>query len=366
MTLREKIGQLFMIGFPGTSVSKDLSALMTEYKPGGVILFSRNLQSIDQIVRLTNQLQKLAPKQPLLIAVDQEGGRVARLPKAFTTFPPCAVLGTCDSSELAYATAAATAAELRAVGINMNLAPVLDIHSNPDNPIIGDRAFSSSATQVSALGLATVAGLQDNKVIACGKHFPGHGETSVDSHKELPTVGLSAERIREVELRPFRHAVENELASMMTAHVLYPSLDDQRPATLSPYILTELLRHELQFQGLVITDDLEMRAIVDHHGIGEAAVLAFLAGADMLLICKSRDRVVAAMETFYRAAKHGEISEARLDASLRRIAQVRQRFLLPYAPADAPGAKKLVGCKAHKTLLESILQTSQRRQKARV
>lgn len=366
MTLREKVGQLFMIGFTGISVSKSIARLMATYQPGGVILFSRNLNTVDQIIRLTNNLQKLNPQQRLFVSIDQEGGRVSRLPRGFTIFPPCAVLGQCDSSEMTYAAASATAEELRAVGINMNMAPVLDIHTNPENPIIGDRAFSASATQVSAHGLATTAGLQDNKVMACGKHFPGHGDTSTDSHVELPTVTLSAERLREVELRPFRHAIENELASIMTAHILYPTLDDARPATLSSYILTGLLRKELNFQGLIVTDDLEMRAIVDHYGIGEAAVLAFRAGADILLICKDQDRVVTAMETVYEAVRRGEISEARLEASLGRIARAKSRFLHPYTPADSRSAKAIVGSKAHKTLLDSIVQTSERRRKALV
>ena len=363
MTLREKVGQLFMIGFSGTTVSKDLTHVMGEYRPGGVILFSRNLKSVDQIVKLTNALQKLAPSERLFIAIDQEGGRVSRLPEGFTIFPPCAVLGQCDSSELVYAASSATAVELRAVGINMNMAPVLDVNTNPDNPIIGDRAFSASANQVSALGLATVAGLQDNKVMACGKHFPGHGDTSVDSHLELPKVSLSPDRIREVEIRPFRHAMENELASIMTAHVVYSALDDASPATLSSYILTAMLRKELDFQGLIVTDDLEMRAIVDHYGIGEAAVLAFRAGADMLLLCKEQEHIVAAMETVYEAVKKGEISEARLDTSLKRIAQAKQRFLHPYTPVDTKAAKSVVGSQAHKTIIENILKTSERRKK---
>ncbi len=363
LTLREKVGQLFMVGFSGTTVSKDLAGFMGEYKPGGVILFSRNLRSPDQIVRLTNHLQKLAGPQPLFISIDQEGGRVSRLPPAFTIFPPCAVLGRCDSSELTYAAASATATELRAVGINMNMAPVLDVDTNPENPIIGDRAFSNSATLVSAQGLATMAGLQDNKVIACGKHFPGHGDTSVDSHKALPTVTLSADRLREIEIRPFRHAIENGLASIMTAHVLYTSLDDRRPATLSPYIVGDLLRGELEFQGLIITDDLEMQAIVGQYSIEEAAVEAFKAGADILLLCKDRGKITAAMEGLCKAVKEGQISEARLEASLRRIALIKQRFLLPSLPVEARTAKEVVGNKTHKSLLASILETSQRRPK---
>ena len=363
MTAREKIGQLFMVGFAGTSVTKELSSWISTYRPGGVILFSRNLHSLDQIVRLTNKLQGLVSSHPLFIAVDQEGGSVSRLPRGFTVFPPCAVLGRCDSSELAYAAASATAAELRAVGINMNLAPVLDINTNRRNPIIGDRAFSSSATQVSALGLATLAGLQDNKVIACGKHFPGHGDTEADSHEELPTVTLAADRLREVELRPFRHAIENGLASIMTAHVRYTALDDGRPATLSSYILTEILRNELGFEGLVLTDDLEMHAIVGHHEIGDAAVLAFRAGADVLLVCADRGRAAAAIDAVHQAVKEGHISEARIEASVQRIIQAKRRFLEPYTPVALRGAKEVVGRKAHKTLLQSILESSEQHQR---
>src|SRR5579884_4214903 len=310
LTLREQVGQLFMVGFSGTAVSKDVASLVTEYRPGGVILFSRNLEALDQIVQLTNDLQRLSPRSPLLVAIDQEGGRVSRLPAGFTIFPPCAVLGACRSYDLTYAAAATTAAELRAVGINMNMAPVLDVNSNPTNPVIGDRAFGSDPTTVCEMGQATVAGLQDNKVVACGKHFPGHGDTVADSHLELPVVSTPLERLIENEVRPFRHAIENGLTTIMTAHVSYPQLDAQFPATLSYIVLSDLLRTQLRFKGVIITDDLEMRAIIDHYGIEEAAILALQAGADILLICKDRDREVAAMEAVYRAVKDGKIAES--------------------------------------------------------
>lgn len=358
MTLRDTIGQLFMLGFSGTTVSGELKTLLTDYRPGGVILFARNLKTPAQIAGLTNDLQHLTPDAPLLISVDQEGGRVSRLPSGFTIFPACSRLGQCGSSELAYAVAGATAAELRAVGINMNMAPVLDINTNPQNPIIGDRAFSADPVQVCSLGLATLAGLQDHRVIACGKHFPGHGDTSADSHKELPVVDASAERLFDLELRPFRHAIENGLATIMTAHVLYRSLDDRLPATLSPAILSGLLRDELRFQGVTVTDDLEMRAIVDHYGIGDAAVLALQAGADLLLICQDQNRQVAAMEAVHLAVKDGTIPQTRIDASLRRITDLKRRFLLPYAPADPTAVRQIVGQRDHKALLDKLLQTS--------
>ena len=254
MTSRQKIGQLFMVGFLGTSVTPDLASFIKEYKPGGVILFSRNLESVEQMVELTNDLQACSPHSPLLISIDQEGGRVSRLPKGFTIFPPCDLLGRCNSTELAYAAAATIAKELRAVGVNMNMAPVLDVNSNPDNPVIGDRAFGTTPDVVCELGLATAAGLQDNKVVACGKHFPGHGDTNADSHKELPVVEASRERLEAVELLPFRRLVEKGIASMMTAHVLYRALDHELPATLSPTIINDFLRRKLRYDGVVLTE----------------------------------------------------------------------------------------------------------------
>lgn len=365
MTLREKIGQLFMLGFAGTSLTKDFGRFFTDSRPGGVILFARNLEAPAQIAKLTNDLQDLSPRIPLLISIDQEGGRVSRLPAGFTVFPPCGVLGRCHSFELAYAAASATAAELRAVGINMNLAPVLDLDTNPDNPIIGDRAFGADPELVSTLGLATIAGLQDHRVIACGKHFPGHGDTAADSHKELPVVRASQDRLRARELRPFRSAIEDGLATIMTAHVLYPALDEHRPATLSPTILTTLLREELGFQGPILTDDLEMRAILDHLDIREAALRALEAGSDILLICQDQERQAAAMEAVLESVQQGRISEERLQRSLRRIMDLKAGFLHAPERADPARASQVVGNRAHVALLDRIRQTTPPLQKAK-
>lgn len=363
MTSREKIGQLFMVGFMGTSVTPELSSFIKDCKPGGVILFSRNLESVEQIVELTNDLQRCSPKSPLLISIDQEGGRVSRLPKGFTIFPPCELLGRCNSSELAYAAAATIAKELRAVGINMNMAPVLDVNSNPDNPVIGDRAFGSTPDVVGELGLVTAAGLQDNKVVACGKHFPGHGDTNADSHKELPIVEASRERLEAVEFPPFRRAASAGIGTMMTAHVLYKALDDRLPATLSPAIITNLLREELKYDGVVLTDDLEMQAIVDHYGPGDAAVRALEAGCDVLLICKDRDREIAAFEAVEKAVASGAMSGERLERSVARIQRLKQRFLLPYRPAVLSDAKLVAGCRSHQALLQSMQRAKARLEK---
>jgi len=349
-----------MVGFTGTSVTPDLASFLKEYKPGGVILFSRNLEAVDQIVQLTNDLQRCSPHSPLLIAVDQEGGRVSRLPKGFTIFPPCDVLGRCNSTELAYAAAATIAKELRAVGINMNMAPVLDVNSNPDNPVIGDRAFGSTPDLVSELGWATAAGLQDHQVVACGKHFPGHGDTNADSHKELPVVEVPRERLDLIELPPFRDAVAQGVATVMTAHVLYPALDEKLPATLSSTIITDLLRHNMRYDGMVLTDDLEMHAIIDHYGIEDAAVRAIVAGCDVLLICKDRDREVAAFTAIEQAVASGIISIERLNLSVARIVRVKERFVAPYKPALISDARLIVGCRTHQALLHSIQQAQGR------
>lgn len=357
---REKIGQLFMVGFEGTAVTPDLADFIKEYKPGGVILFARNLESIEQIVDLTNDLQRCSPHSPLLISIDQEGGRVSRLPKPFTIFPPGDVLGRCNSSELAYAAAATIAKELRAVGINMNMAPVLDVNSNPANPVIGDRAFGTTPGPVCELGLATAGGLQDNRVVACGKHFPGHGDTATDSHKELPVVEAPREQLEQIEFPSFRRATTHGVATMMTAHVLYKALDDQQPATLSPAIITRLLREEMRYDGVVLTDDLEMRAIIDHYGIEEATVRALLAGCDMPLICKDRNREIAAITALDKAVADGTVTSQRLDVSLARVARLKQQFLVPYKPAVLSDAKLIVGCRSHQLLLRTIHQARER------
>ena len=359
MTLREKIGQLFMLGFHGTEPSTELRDLFKSYHPGGVILFSRNLENPEQAAHLTNALQKLAPKMPLYVSIDQEGGRVARLPKGFTVFPGQGALGQAGTTALAYAFAEVTASELRTIGVNMDLAPVLDVNTNPRNPIIGDRAFGHDPEQVETLGLAVIAGLQDNGVMACGKHFPGHGDTAADSHKELPTVAHGIDRLREIELRPFAHCFANGLAAVMTAHVRYPAWDQDHPATLSPTILTDLLRAQLHFKGLILTDDLEMHAILDHYGIEDAAVRALRAGADLLLICKDPGRQVAAMEAVHRAVKTGEIPEPQLEQAVLRVLEAKDRYLLPYAPADPKSAAERVGTKQHREVAHAIREAAE-------
>ena len=354
MNLTDQIGQLCMIGFEETEVTPDLRAWLQKYRPGGVILFSRNLVNAEQIATLTNDLQEIAGDIPLLMAIDQEGGRVSRLPSDFTIFPPAATVAQSGSTDLAYQAATVTAKELRSVGINMNMAPVLDIHTNPENPIIGNRAFGTEPKQVCKMGAATITGLQDHGVLACGKHFPGHGDTSTDSHLELPSVHASRERLEEIELEPFRYAIEHGLQAMMTAHVHYPALDPAYPATLSPTILSGLLRQDLGFSGVILSDDLEMRAILDHAHVGDAAIRSLQAGADMLLICKSRMLATDTYQALDRALASGELNPTQIEASLARIHGVKQQFVYPYHPIDLSTLSNIIGIPAHREVLASI------------
>lgn len=354
MTLTQRIGQLCMIGFEGPEVTPDLRAWIREFRPGGVILFSRNLVDAEQIAHLTNELQDITGETSLLIAIDQEGGRVSRLPSGFTIFPPARRVASSGSTELAYQAAAVTAKELRAVGINMNMAPVLDVHTNPANPIIGDRAFGTDPEQVGLMGVATIAGLHDHLVLACGKHFPGHGDTTKDSHLELPVVSASRDRLDAMELKPFRYAIHHGLQAMMTAHVHYPSLDPVNPATLSHTILSKLLRQEMGFHGLIFSDDLEMRAILDHSSVGDAAVRSMQAGVDILLICKTRDLETQAIEAVRQAVDSGEIPVKALEARQARLQAVKQQFVYPFKPVDPSRITQLVGITDHQHLLAQI------------
>jgi beta-N-acetylhexosaminidase len=289
---------------------------------GAVILFRRNAGTPAEIAALTAQLHAL-PSQPL-VAIDHEGGRVMRLGAPFTQFPPAAAIGRTGDSDIAYRVGRAMALELASVGIDMSFAPVLDVHSNPANPVIGDRAFGSDPALVSAMGIAMMRGLLDGGVIPCGKHFPGHGDTARDSHLELPVVRRSREQLERTELVPFRAAIAAAIPMLMTAHVQYPALDPNHPATLSRAILTDLLRDALGFTGVIASDDLYMRAIVDHHSIGEAAIATLAAGADALLVCQDLQHATEAFTAIERAVGDGTLSATTIAAAAGRIAHLRE------------------------------------------
>ena len=345
-----------------------MRSLAREFGLGGVTLFARNIEAPEQVAELAYDLQSLSTELPVWVAVDQEGGRVARLRAPFTEWPPMAVLGRSGDADLAYRFAAALASELKAVGISLDYAPVLDIHTNPRNPVIGDRALAETADAVGRLGAAIVRGLQENGIAACGKHFPGHGDTSVDSHLDLPIVEHPPDRLRRVEFIPFREAIRAGVATIMTAHILVPSLDEEKPATLSRRVVYDLLRDELNFEGVILSDDLEMKALAKSYSVAEAAVQAILAGCDAVLICRalsddrSRDIEVqaVALEALVHAVEDGTIPYKRLEDALARQRRAKERFLasgsraLASAGRQGPLRTNVVGCDDHRRIAEEM------------
>lgn len=349
-----------MAGFPGETISDELRAVAREYDLGGIILFGRNVEAPEQVSELAHDVQAMSHELPLWVSIDQEGGRVARLREPFTVWPPMCTLGRSGEVELAKRFSRALARELRAVGVSLDYAPVLDVHSNAESPVIGDRALSDAADDVARLGSAIIRGLQDEGVAACGKHFPGHGDTSADSHHELPVVEHPPERIREVELVPFQAAVASDVAMIMTAHVLYPALDEECPATLSRAIVTDILRHELGFAGLIATDDLSMQAITAHGSVEDACVSAVAAGCDLLLLCAPDvEQQVRAVEALIRAVESAAIPVTRIDDAMARQHRVKARFLagtLTRRPLPPKELRALLSCDEHTAVADEMRQ----------
>ncbi len=357
VALRRQIGQLLIAGFDGVEIPVETKALAREFGLGGVILFARNIVEPGQVAELSYQAARLSSNPPAWVSVDQEGGRVARLKAPFTVWPPMAALGRSGDARLAERFARALAAELRAVGITLNYAPVLDIHTNPRNPVIGDRAIAETAGEVARLGSAIIRGLQQERVAACGKHFPGHGDTSTDSHFELPLVEHPPERLRDVEFLPFKSAIDADVATIMTAHVLVPALDE-RPATLSHRIVTGILRDELQYDGVILSDDLDMKALANDYTVAQSAVLAIQAGCDGVLICSgSSDAQASALEALVHAVEDERLPMARVEDALRRQRRSKERFLAEVVtprPAGERVLRTLLGCDEHRRIADEM------------
>lgn len=327
MSIDEKIGQLVMVGLDGYELDDSALDMIDKYKVGGFILFKRNIQSAAQTLELINSLKEANEenKIPLFIAVDEEGGSVSRMPEEFIKLPTSRAVGKVNSEEFAFEIGNVIGEQIKSLGFNMNFAPVLDIDSNPNNPVIGDRSFGANQEIVSSLGTAVMKGLKSH-VISTVKHFPGHGDTSVDSHVGLPVVNHDIDRLKSLELVPFKMAIENGADAVMIAHILLPEIDEQNPATLSKVLITDVLRHEMEFDGVVITDDMTMGAIVENYDIGEAAVKSVLAGADIILVCHDNEKQIKVLEALKQAATHGAIPESSLDEHVYRVIRLKQSY----------------------------------------
>lgn len=371
MGLADYAAELFMVGYRGSDPGPALEGLIRDQRLAGIILFARNLNTPAQVRALTSHLQSLTPDLPLLIATDQEGGVVCRLaggarqadddPAAGigmvgTPWPGAMTLGACGCTDLAREVAVGVGHELRALGINMNLAPVIDVNNNPANPVIGVRSFGENPDRVAAFGEAVIAGLQEAGVMATAKHFPGLGDTSLDSLSHLTSVPHDRNRLDEVELRPFRRAIAAGVDAIMTTHVVLPAVepDHTLPITLSPAVMTGLLRQELGFEGLIITDSLEMRSIADTIGTAEAAVRAVIAGADLLLVPETLENQLAAIEAVRQAIGSGRIPAQRAAEALERVRGFRRR-LAERGPAPD---LSVLGCEAHMELADRAARRS--------
>lgn len=350
--LERQAASLFTVGFYGKTVTDDLKGLL-DRGVGGVIFFARNVGTPSEVLELNRDI-KAAANRPLVLAIDQEGGQVARLRNGFTALPPMRAVGATGSATLARELGGLMARELRAVGFDMNYAPVLDIDTNPQNPIIAARSFGRTPELVTELGLALAAGLEAGGVAACGKHFPGHGDTSQDSHLELPTLPHALERLERVELAPFRAAAKAGIASFMTAHVIFEAVDSKYPATMSRAVLTGILREKLGYDGLVVTDDVEMKAIADNYGVEEAVLLGLNAGVDHFLCCHTAELAHRAIDAVVRAVEGGKLSQPVLDTATRRFGSVRSRFAKPVGGNDG---LSVLRSPEHLALVERILGT---------
>ena len=351
----DMIGQLFMVDFSGPAPSAGIERLIADAAVGGVILFDKNIASPIQIASLTNGLQRVAAaagKPPLLVGVDQEGGPVVRVRP--THFPSAMAFGAAGSDDLVGLAAAVTAKELRAIGIHVNFSPVLDVNSNPANPVIGVRSYGEDPGLVTRLGTRAVREMQAAGVLATAKHFPGHGDTALDSHLALPVVPHPRSRLESVEFAPFRAAIQAGVGAIMTAHVVYPALDPNQPATLSPAVIG-LLRSEFGFGGLVVSDSMRMRAITDRSGPGEAAVRAVLAGVDLLLACGPEEAQWEAIEAVRGAVAAGRIPYSRIHEAARRVASVKRRQgLFDRAVVPEAAVTQCVGLPEHQALADRV------------
>ncbi|GMK37770.1 hypothetical protein PCCS19_08240 [Paenibacillus sp. CCS19] len=374
MTVSEQVGQMLMPdirqynGKVTTTVNDGIKSSLHDQNLGGLIIFDKNITDAKQLTTLTHDLQAEAGDIPLFLSIDQEGGVIKRIPGG-TNLPGQMALGAIGDASLAEAAGRLTGEELKALGLQVNFAPVLDINSNPDNPIIGMRSFSSNPDLVTKLGLSTMKGLQQAGVVAAVKHFPGHGDAAVDSHLGLPVLNHTHDRLDAVELKPFRAAIDNGVEMIMTAHIAFPAVDNDHvislkdgssvpiPATLSKKVLTGLLRGELGYKGVIISDAFTMEAIADHFGENQAVVRAVQAGVDIILMPQD---LASAHAALVQAVKNGSISEASIHASVERILELKAKYGLfdpqPSLSTKLAAFDQAIGSEAHRAVETEIAE----------
>lgn len=330
MTLNEKIGQLVITGLDDYTNNKHSKTLINTYHVGGFILFKRNIKNANQALALVNSLKSTNSSNtiPLFFGIDEEGGRVTRMPSEFVKLPTNKAIGQINNSSFSNKIGGILGQELKSFGLNVDFAPVLDINSNPKNPIIGDRSFGVNSTVVSKLGIQTMKGIQAQNIIPVVKHFPGHGDTSVDSHVGLPVVYNDMKRLKNLELIPFSEAIKNGADMVMVAHILLPKIDSKNPASFSKTIIMGVLRNSLKFNGVVITDDMTMGAIVKNYNIGESAVKSLSAGTDIILVCHDFNKEIQVLKAIKNSVANGTLSKQSIDEKVYRILKLKEKYNL--------------------------------------
>lgn len=333
LNIQQKIGQLMIFGFDGKEINNEIKTLIQEFHVGGIILFSRNIGTPKEVHQLTRDLQQVAKEagheRPLLICIDQENGAVRRLDEGFTTFPGSMLLGATGNAKNAYTVGQMTGRELRSVGINWNLAPVVDVNTNPNNPVIGVRSFGEDPKHVSTFGIQSMKGMQDEGIITSLKHFPGHGDTHVDSHLDIPQVHHELEHLEKVEFIPFKQGINAGADTVLISHVHFPAIEPREnvPATLSKNVVTRLLRNKLGFEGVVTTDCMEMKAISDHVGTPQAGVEALCAGIDLIMVSHTHSVQHETLKTVYQAVETGKLTEETIQTAYDRVISLKDNYL---------------------------------------
>ncbi|MCK8487584.1 beta-N-acetylhexosaminidase [Paenibacillus sp. MBLB2552] len=343
LSTEEKIGQLVLVGMEGTKPDDVTRSLIEEYRVGGFIFYKDNIQDTQQALELFNGLKAANAKQPvpLFLSVDEEGGRVSRMPGELTKLPTARKIGNTGSEELAGQMGGILGRELAGFGLNLDFAPVLDVNSNPDNPVIGDRAFGTKPEIVSRMGIAVMKGIREQGVIPVVKHFPGHGDTSVDSHLGLPVVEHDLTRLRKLELVPFKQAIQEGADVVMIAHLLMPKLDPEHPASFSKAVIDNLLRQELGYEGTIISDDMTMGAIVEHYDIADAAVQFIQAGGNIVLVGHDYEKEKQVIQALRDAVNSGKISVETLDERVYNVLKLKEKYALTNDSAPGPDTEQL-------------------------
>lgn len=356
--MKTLIGQHMLIGVSGHALTAEEKKFITSNNISGICLFGRNVSEPKQVRELCAEIQSLRhqmeDKAPLFIGIDMEGGRVARLKAPFTVWPPLKVLGDLDNATASFHLSNKMGLELNAVGINLDFAPCVDIFTNPKNTVIGDRSISTDPELVAKHASALVRGYIKSGVISCAKHFPGHGNTVIDSHEDLPVEEADLQRLESTELIPFRRSFKARVEMVMTAHILYKNVDPDWPATLSEIFLKKILRDQCRYRGLVITDDLDMKAMAKHYDRKQIPVRALQAGADLLLYCNEPESPPRAIEGILEALSRGDLKAADLETSRQRILEVKKDKLQNPDPMPLEQALAIIGSEDHKSLAQAL------------